>query len=107
MDQRLSTMEQKISTMEDPAGRVGDENTIPAKHQQMQEDQNTGRAEATGFHDDTTEQEVEQLLKDAITEIGMSVEGVKIKYPVKPITHTLIQFSDNEEMNNMSDLRTG
>ena len=73
----------------------------------MQEDQNTGRAVATGVHDDPTEQEVEQLLKETISEIGMSVEGVKIKCPVKPITHALIQFSDDEEMKKKSDLRTG
>ena len=32
-------------------------------------DQNQGKAAVTGFHDDTSEAEVEQLLRETITEI--------------------------------------
>ena len=34
--------------------------------------QNQGKAVVTGFHSETSESEVEQLLKETITEIGMS-----------------------------------
>ena len=39
-----------------------------------QEDQNQRRAVVTGFHDDTTAQEVQDTLKEIITTIGMSME---------------------------------
>ena len=59
--------------------------------------QNHGKAVATGFQENSTEQEVEQLLSETIVGIGMSTENVKIKCPAKPITHAFIQFNDNNE----------
>ena len=53
----------------------------------VQEDQNHGEAVATGFQGDSIEQEVEQLLRETVAEIGMSTENVKIKCLVKLITH--------------------
>ena len=43
------------------------------------DEQNHGKAVATGFQGDSTEQEVEQLLRGTIVEIGMSTENVKNK----------------------------
>ena len=41
------------------------------------------KAVATGFHSETSEAEVEQLLKETITEIGMSIENERIECPAK------------------------
>ena len=60
------------------------------EYNKVQEDQNHGKAVATGFHGDSTEQEVEQLLRETIAEIGMLTENVKIKCPAKPITYAFI-----------------
>ena len=49
----------------------------------------------TGFHDDTIEQEVQDILKETITTIGMSMDQIQIKCPAKPTTHTFLQFTDN------------
>ena len=38
-----------------------------------QEEQNRRRAPATGFHDDTTEQEVADLLEETIVAIGITM----------------------------------
>ena len=38
-------------------------------------DQNQGKAVITGFHNETSESEVIQLLKETITEIRMSIEN--------------------------------
>ena len=75
----IAHMEKKFSTVEE-AGKTktGEYNKVQG--------QNHGKAVATGFHGDSTEQEVEQLLRETITEIGMSTENVKIKCPAKPIT---------------------
>ena len=51
----------------------------------------------TGFHDDTTTQEV---LKEIILTIGMSMEQIQIKCPRKPITHAFLQLKDNVERKN-------
>ena len=47
--------------------------------------------------DDTTEQDVQHLLEETIITIGMSTEQILIKCPAKPITHTFLQFIDNDE----------
>ena len=53
----------------------------------------------TGFHSETSESEVEQLLKETITEIGMSIENARIECPAKPITHAFIFFKNDDERN--------
>ena len=56
--------------------------------------------ESSKVHDgDSFEQEVEQLLRETKTEIGMSTENAKIECPTKPITHAFIYFNDNNERN--------
>ena len=42
-------------------------------------DQNQGEAVMPGFHNETSESEVVQLLKETITEIGMSIENARIQ----------------------------
>ena len=50
----------------------------------------------TGFHDDTTEHEVETLLVSTIVEAGMLRKGIQIKCPANLITHAFLQFTDSE-----------
>ena len=61
-----------MTLLEDSKNRVGETKVNVGDCQKTQEDQNQRRAVATGFHDEMTEQEVENLLKKTIVEIGMS-----------------------------------
>ena len=72
--------------------------TNPGEHQ--------GKAVITGFHSETSESEVIQFLKETITEIGMTIENVRIECSAKPITHAFIRFKNDEERKNTSDQRT-
>ena len=69
-------------------------------------DQNQGKAVITGFHSETSESEVIQLLKETITETGRSIESARIECTAKPITHALIHFKNDEERTNSSGQRT-
>ena len=60
---------------------------------------NQGKAVITGFHNETSEPELIQLLKESITEIGMTMENVRIECLSKPITHAFIHFKNDEERN--------
>ena len=62
-------------------------------------DQNQGKAVITGFHSETSESEVIQLLKESITEIEMTIENTRIECPAKPITHAFIHFKNDGERN--------
>ena len=62
-------------------------------------DRNQGKAVITGFHNETSESEVIQLLKESITEIGMTMENVRIEYTTKPITHAFIHVKNDDERN--------
>ena len=53
----------------------------------------------TGFHSETTESEVIQLLKERINEIGMDFGSARIECPAKPITHAFIHFANDGERN--------
>ena len=57
-------------------------------------DRNQGKAVITGFHNETSEPEVTQLLKESKTEIGKTMENVRIECPAK-LTH----FKNDEERN--------
>ena len=48
----------------------------------------------TGFHGDTSEQEIERLLRETITETGMPIKNAMIECPAKPITHGLRLFQE-------------
>ena len=58
-----------------------------------------GKAVITGFHSETSESEVTQLLKETITEIGMTIENARIECPAKPITHAFIHFKNDDGRN--------
>ena len=73
-------MEKKFSMMDETSKIKADDSS------KVHEDQNHGKAAATGFHGDSSEQEVEQLLRETITEIGMSTENAQIECLTKPIT---------------------
>ena len=83
--------------LEDPNNRGSEMKANGIEGNSSQENQNQRRAVPTGFHDDTTEREVEHLLKETIIAIGMSMEQIQIKCPAKPITHALLQFTDTDE----------
>ena len=83
--------------LEDPNNRGSETKANDMEGNKTQEDQNQKRAVVTGFHHDTTEPEVQDILKETITTIGMSTGQIQIKCPVKPITHAFLQFTDNDE----------
>ena len=60
---------------------------------------NQGKAVVTGFHSETSEPEVIQLLKESMTEIGMTIENARIECTAKPITHAFLHFKNDEERN--------
>ena len=64
-------------------------------------DQIQGKAVVTGFHSETSESEVIQLLKESITEIGMTIENARTECPAKPITHAFLHFKNDEERNKL------
>ena len=53
----------------------------------------------TGFHSETKESGVIQLLKEMINEIGMDFGSARIECPAKPITHAFIHFANDGERN--------
>ena len=53
----------------------------------------------TGCHSETCESEVEQLLRETMTETGMPTENVRIERLAKPITHAFIYFKSEDERN--------
>ena len=60
---------------------------------------NQGETVITGFHSETTESEVIQLLNEMINEIGMDFGSARIVCPAKPITHAFIYFANDGERN--------
>ena len=44
-------------------------------------------------------QKSKKLLKESITEVGMTMEDVRIECSAKPITHAFIHFKNDEERN--------
>ena len=63
-NERITKMERKIPDMDEKYENRNDE------PRGARGDQNQGKAVVTGFHSETFESEVEQLLKETITEIG-------------------------------------
>ena len=53
----------------------------------------------TGFHSETTESEVTQLLKEMINETVMDFGSARLVCPAKPITHAFIYFANDDERN--------
>ena len=97
MDERFTALEARLHSLEDPSSRTNAMDTNNDEFHRMQEDQNKRRAVATGFCDETTEEDVEILLTSTIVDAGMSKDKIQIKCPAKPITHAFLQFTDSEE----------
>ena len=89
----ITNMERKIIDMNEKYENRSDE------PRGARVDQNQGKALITGFHSETSESKVIQLLKETISEIGMTIENAKIECPAKPITHAFIHFR-NDDRNN-------
>ena len=53
----------------------------------------------TGFHSETSESEITQLLKEMSNEVGMDFGSARIECPAKPITHAFIHFVNDGERN--------
>ena len=92
-NERITNMERKILDMDE-------------KHENRSEDnkkehvgENQGKTVITGFHSETTESEITQLLKEMINEIGMDFGSARIECPAKPITHAFIHFVNDGERN--------
>ena len=83
--------------LENPNNRGSDRKANGMEGRSAQEDQNQRRAVVAGFHHDTTEQQVQDILKENLTTIRMSTDQIQIKCPAKPITHAFLQFTDNDE----------
>ena len=83
--------------LEDPNSRGSETKANDVEGNNSQEDQNQRRAVVTGFHEDITEQEVQDTLKEIITTMEMLMDQNQIKCPAKPITHAFLQFKDNDE----------
>ena len=83
---KISDIDEKCENRNDELNRFHD-------------DQNQGKAVVTGFHSETSESEVEQLLKETIIEIGMSIANAGMECPAKPITHADIHFKSDDERN--------
>ena len=81
INERIANMEKKISDIDEKCEKRNDEPN------RFHDDQKQGKAVVTGIHSETSEAEVEQLLKETITEIGMSIGNVRTECPAKPITH--------------------
>ena len=92
MDKFLQTVKDSVGTQLLWKSRSGEP-------KRAHEDQNQGKAVVTGIHSETSESEVEKLLKETITEIGMPIENAKIECPAKPITHGFIYFKNDDERN--------
>ena len=80
INESIANMEKKISDIDEKCENRNDESN------RFHDDQNQGKAVVTRFHSETSEAEVEQLQKETITEIGMSIENVRIECPAKPNT---------------------
>ena len=94
MDKKIYDIDEKCETRNDEPNKSHD-------------DQNQGQAVVTGFHGETSESEVEQLLRETTTEVGMSIENARIECLAKPVTRAFIYFKSDNEMNtNTSGQRT-
>ena len=93
LDERITNMERKILDMDEKYEHRSEYN----KKEHV--DENQGKTVITGFHSETTESEVTQLLREIINEIGMDFESARIECPAKPITHAFIHFMNDGDRN--------
>ena len=72
---RITNMERKILDMDEKYENRSEDN----KKEHVGENQ--GKTVITGFHSETTESEVTQLLKEMINEVGMDFGSARIECP--------------------------
>ena len=77
INERITSMYRKIFDVDEKC-----ENRR-VERRRAHEDQNQGKAVVTGFHSETSESEVDKLLKETITEMGMSIENARIELVCK------------------------
>ena len=94
-DERITKMERKILDMDEKYEYQSEDN----KKEHV--DENTGKTVTTGFHSETTESELTELLREMINEIGMDFGSARIECSAKPITHGLIHFMNDGDRNKL------
>ena len=92
-NERITNIERKILDMDEKYENRSEVTKV--EHV----DQNQGKAVVTGFHSETTESEVTQLLKESINELEMDIGNARIECTAKPITHAFIHFKNDGETN--------
>ena len=92
-DERITNMERRILDMDEKHEHRSEDN----KKEHV--DENQGKTVITGFHGETTESEVTQLLREMINEIGMDFGSVRIDCTAKPITHAFFHLVNNGDRN--------
>ena len=95
INERIANVEKNISDTDEKCENRSDE------PRRAHDDQNQSKAVVTGFHSETSESEVEELMKETVTEMGVSVENARIECPAKPITSRMMTKETNT-----SDQRT-
>ena len=90
-NERITILERKILDMNEKYENRSE--VIKKEHV----DENQGKTVITGFHSETTESEVTQLLKELINEVGMDFGNTRIECPAKPITHAFINDGERNK----------
>ena len=90
-NERITNIESKILDMDEKYENRSE--VIKREHV----GENQGKTVITGFHSETTESEVMQLLKELINEVGMDFGNARIECSAKPITHAFIHFKNDGE----------
>ena len=92
-DERITNMERKILDMDEKHEHRSE--VVKKEHV----DENQGKTVITGFHSETKESEVTQLLREMINETGMDFGIARIECAAKPIIHAFIHFMNDGERN--------
>ena len=79
MNEKITTVEKGMTMLEDPNNRGSEMKANDMEGTKAQEEQNQRRAVVTGFHDDTTKQEVQDILRETITTTGMSTDRSRMQ----------------------------
>ena len=91
-------MDNRFPTLEARKGRLGMQSNVKMeRNEKARSISDDMRAVATGFKDDTKEDDAEVLLEKAIDAAGMKKECILIKCPAKPITYAFPVFKESEE----------
>ena len=88
-NERIANMERRILDIDEKYENRSEDN----KKEHVGENQ--GKTVITGFHSETAESEVTQLLREMINEIGMDFGSARIECPAKPITHAFMETETN------------